>query len=106
MNEQRDKVKDITEEEFAKQRDSVLTNWSVKDMSLDQVFDRQWNQIRSHKYFFDKQQAAIAMIPTITKAEFQAHFEKIFFSEYTKKLDFQLTSKAHTEDQDKCRDEN
>jgi secreted Zn-dependent insulinase-like peptidase len=57
-------------------------------------------EITSHKYNFDRQQENIETLASITKAEFQDHFERIFFSNTSKRLDLQLTSEAHKSEQD------
>ena len=46
------------------------------------------------------------MIQTITKDEFLAHFYKIFFSDETKRIDYELAADAHKEEQDKEREAN
>lgn len=40
----------------------------------------------------------VEALSKISKAEFIAHFEKVFFSDHTKRLDLQLTSAAHKEE--------
>ena len=48
----------------------------------------------------------IEKLKSITKAEFQAHFERVFFSDETMRLDLQLTSETHTKEQDEYRESN
>jgi hypothetical protein len=42
----------------------------------------------------------------LTKDEFIAHFEKIFFSPQTKRLDMELTAEAHKEKQEEWKASN
>jgi hypothetical protein len=42
----------------------------------------------------------------LTRKEFQDHFEKIFFSEDTKRMDYQLVSATQKEQQEEYREKN
>jgi len=66
----RTKVKNLTEEEFKVTVGSVLTDISEKDKNLREAFTRNWQEMAQHNYNFDKQDNDIAMIKTITLAEF------------------------------------
>ena len=46
------------------------------------------------------------MIQSITKPEFQSHFEKVFFSDESKRIDLQLTSEAHKDEQSHYKQQN
>jgi hypothetical protein len=45
----------------------------------------------------------VSALEKITKSEFQSLFEKIFFSDQSKRLDLQLTSETWKEEQEKYR---
>ena len=60
----------MTDEEFKTNMGSVLTNISEKDKNLNESFTRSWNELANHKYNFERQENDIAMLQTITKAEF------------------------------------
>jgi hypothetical protein len=46
------------------------------------------------------------MLKLISKSDVQKHFARVFFSDVTKRLDLQITSSAHTEEQAKLLIEN
>ena len=46
------------------------------------------------------------MLETITLDDFKNLFEKVFFSEESKRIDLQLTSEAHKEEQEEFRASN
>ena len=74
------KVRDMTDEEFAKNVNSVKTKISVKDKNLTEEFNRFWSkEFGTHSYEFERQETNIAMLDTLTKAELQAYFEQLLF---------------------------
>jgi len=46
------------------------------------------------------------VLKTITKKEMQDHFEKVFFSAESMRIDLEMTAKKHAEEQAKVREEN
>ena len=75
-----------------------MTNIKEKDIKLSEEHKRYWKEMTSHEYEFNRQQLEIDMIQTITKQEFLTTFNKIFFSEETKRIDYELTADAHKEE--------
>lgn len=99
LDKQREKVKEISEEEFKTQVDSVMTKISEKDYNLAKEHNRYWSEISTHKYLFDRQQKEIEELKTLTRQEFIDYFNKLFFTE-KRRLDYELTSQKHKEAQD------
>jgi len=95
--ETREKIKTITDEQLEVQKQAVLTKLSEKDINLQRENGRYWNEIATHEYVFDRQDKEIEVVKSITKEEFLAHFEMVFFSDKVKRLDMELTSTAHEE---------
>ena len=58
-----------------------------------------WSEISTHKYLFDRQEKEIEVLASLTLDDFKAHFERVFFSEETKRIDMELTSEAHKDEQ-------
>jgi secreted Zn-dependent insulinase-like peptidase len=102
----RDKIKNIPDEEFETVKKAVLTIISEKDINLSKENDRFMREISSHKYNFSRQSEDITILATITKSDFQSHFERIFFSDFTKRLDLQLVSETHAATQEQFRASN
>lgn len=101
--EKREDVKNIKDEDFETIKGAVNTIISEKDINLSYECTRFWNEIGKHKYNFKRQSKMVEDLNKVTKSEFIAHFEKVFFSDQTKRLDLQLTSEAHKEEQEKYR---
>ena len=60
----------MSDEDFKTNVGSVKTSISEKDKNLTEEFNRFWtNEFGTHYYQFDRQEANIAMLDTLTKAE-------------------------------------
>ena len=65
------KVQNMTDEEFTTIVNAVKTTISEKDKNLGEEFQRFWYlEFATHSYQFDRQEANIAMLATLTKVEF------------------------------------
>jgi len=97
--ERRELVKNISDEDFEQQKKSVHTQIAEKDQNMSQESSRFWSEISTHNYDFEKQEKELKVLEEITKEDFIALFEKTFFSESSSRLDFELTSEAHKDNQ-------
>lgn len=70
-----------------------------QDINLAQEQGRHWGELSTHKYVFDRQAQELSVLSSISKEEFVAHFLDTFFSSNSKRLDLQLTSATHEEEQ-------
>lgn len=101
LAEHREKVKNLTDEEFCKVRDAVLTIISEKDKNQSEDVARMYSsELATHRYQFDRQEREIASIKTLTLAEFQSYYERLFFTE-RKRMDMRWNSQAHQEEEEK-----
>lgn len=101
LEKNRENLKTMTDEEFDKQRNSVLTNLEEKDKNQKEEFSRLNNgEISQHRLMWDRQQKEIEMIKTLTKAEFIDYFEKMLYTE-RKRVDLRWNSDKHKEDEEK-----
>ena len=91
----REAVKKLSDEDFEVQKQAVMTKLAEKDFNLQKESARFWEEIIFHHYEFNRQDLEIEALKLITKDEFVAHFEQIFFSADSKRLDIELTSAAH-----------
>lgn len=89
------KLGELSDEEFKTQVDSVLTRVSEKDKNLGEEFGRFWTELDTHKYQFDRQEREIEALKKVTKAEFQAYFDKLILKEGHRRLDVHWNSEAH-----------
>jgi len=67
---------------------------------------RNWAEMSTHKYNFDRQAQEVAALDDISAQDFIAHFEETFFSSTSKRVDLQLTSAAHAEEQNQYKESN
>ena len=90
-------MEEISDEDFELVKGSVHTIVAEKDINLGKVHTRSWGQIASHEYKFGKQQDSIEALKNVSKADFIKCFNDCFFSENTKRVDFELDSKCKEE---------
>jgi len=100
LEEFREKVQKLSDEDFQKSRDSVLTTISEKVKNQNEAFAQDYGEIVHHRYQFDRQDHEIAMIKTLTKADFQAYYERFLFTE-RKRIDMRWNSEKHKEAEEK-----
>lgn len=106
LTELRDTIKALSDEDFKTQVEAVNTSVSEKDINIKKENERFWGEISVHKYQFTRQQVEMDELKTLTKQELLDHFEKVFFSKDTKRVDLALTSEHHTEVNAENREEN
>jgi len=102
----REKIKAITDEEIEVQKTAVHTLLAEKDINLTKENFRFWNEIASHQYEFERQPKNLEILKTITRDEFIAHFENVFFSSSAARFDLEITSAPHKEEQAKYMESN
>ena len=93
----KERVAELTEEEFKTQVEAVYTKVAEKDYNLQSEHGRYWSEIASHKYLFERQSLEVETLRKLTIEDFKKHFERVFFSTETKRLDFELNSAKFTE---------
>ncbi len=71
-----------------------MTKVAEKDYNLPSEHGRFWSEIASHKYMFDRQALEIAALKSLTLDDFKSHFEYVFFSEKTRRVDFELNASS------------
>lgn len=60
--EMREKVKAQSDEEFEIQKQAVHVKLAVKDINLRKENNRQWGELSTHKYTFDRQEKELEML--------------------------------------------
>lgn len=91
----KEKVMNLSEEDFEVQKQAVLVKLAEKDINLSKETYRHWGEISTHKYNFERQDKEIEILSEISLKDFQDMFFKTFFSPQSKRMDLQLTSEAH-----------
>ena len=99
--EKREAVKTVPEKEFNEHKSGLKTIMAEKDKKITEVAVRfALNEIASHRYVWTRQTDEIAVLESITIDEFKAHFEKLFFSDETRRIDIQLVAENPKADQE------
>lgn len=62
----RQKVLNISEEDFQTQRDAVKIKLAEQDLNLAGEYARNWNELSTHKYNFDRQSQEVAALDGIS----------------------------------------
>jgi insulysin len=75
----RDKIKEISDEEFKKHCNSTLVILSQKDLSVYDEATRYWNEIHKHTYLFNRQQVNVEEIGKLQKEQLAELFEDIIY---------------------------
>ena len=89
----------MSDEDFESQKSAIRTLLAEKDTSMMKQANRFLSsEISTHRYFFERQNKDLETLETVTKDDFKAYFEEVFFSAETARFDLQLTSKAHKAD--------
>jgi secreted Zn-dependent insulinase-like peptidase len=91
-------VSKLSDKEFDEQRNSVLTQYSEKDLNLNMEFTRHWvNELSTHKYVWDRQEKECALLKDLTCKEFKQHFKNMFNPKTMRRVDMHWNSKPHKE---------
>jgi len=91
-------VSKLSDKEFDEQRNSVLTQYSEKDLNLNMEFTRHWvNELSTHKYVWDRQEKECALLKELTCKEFKQHFKNMFNPKTMRRVDMHWNSKPHKE---------
>ena len=71
LEKMRNKVREISDEDFSKVVGSVMTEIAEKDKNLLEAHNRMLcNELASHDHIFNRQERDVALLPNITKDEF------------------------------------
>ena len=104
LEKTKEKINEISDEEFNKHVESVRASITEKDLSIVQEGERYWREVRTHKYLWNRREIQLEKLNTLTKEDMKDLFNKIFFSE-CKKLEIHVVSQTHIEENEKIRAE-
>jgi secreted Zn-dependent insulinase-like peptidase len=100
LSEMRPIVAELSDESFATHRDSVYTTITKRDISLEEEFGRYAVEMIGLHYQFDKRERLGEALQRCSKAQIQATFERVFFTE-CKRLDIEYVRANLMEEQTK-----
>lgn len=91
LGEMRPLIADLSDESFATHRDSVYTTITKRDISMEEEFGRYAVEMIGMHYQFDKRERLGEALQRCSKAQIQATFERLFFTN-CKRLDIEYVS--------------
>lgn len=83
-------IEELTDDEFQGFKDARIKLLSAEDLDLDTEIKRNWYEINDQEYKFDRNELAVKLTKSFTKAEFQEFFKTFFLSENVRKLSLQI----------------
>ncbi|XP_066587176.1 insulin-degrading enzyme isoform X2 [Prorops nasuta] len=94
LNIMLERITNITDEEFEKQKDSLAVQRLEKPKMLISKSTRFWNEIVHQQYNFDRANIEVAYLKTITKKKLLQFFKDICFSNLRSKISVHVVSMA------------
>ena len=85
-------IEAMSELEFKIQAQVLRQGLQVRETSLGDQVAREWGEIESQRYEFDRVDRALQVLETITKDHLVSHFQKVFFSNETARVDIEILS--------------
>jgi insulysin len=102
LDTMREKIKSLTDEEFAKYVESIRVKILIKDLSIRQEGSRYWNEICTHKYIFDRKEKDLEQLNLIKKEDLIWIFEEMFYNN-RKLFETHMVSQNHVEENEKLK---
>ena len=99
LDTQKERVNNLSDEEFEKFRDSALAKKTVKDVSLAEAANRAWNEVYDQLYKFDRQDKQIQALRDITKQELIHYYNELFWDN-CRRVNIKVICKKHREEVD------
>jgi len=104
LDSMKEKITNISDEEFKKFVESVRVKVAQKDLSILQEGGRYWDQVVNHRYEFDRKENNLEMLNQLKKEDLIELFNSLFFTN-RKLLEVQLVSPNHVEETKTLREE-
>jgi insulysin len=98
-------ISELSDELFSTHVNSVITNKKQKDLKLSDEIYRNAYEIKSRAFVFDRREKQIAILENLKKEELVNFFNEMFVNNQ-RRLDVELVSAAHKEDNTKLEEEN
>lgn len=99
----KDKLLNIDEEEFQTYKNSIMNLITEKDLQLKKEMERQWVEVVSHQYFFERKEKQAELLTSITRREFVV-FTKRFLFDTPRILEVHSVSQLHKEENEKTKE--
>ena len=91
----KEQLESTTPEQLKQQKEALITQIKEKDRSIKQEFQRQWDEIKTHQYMFDRREKSLEILSDdaqITLADLKECYEMLFAPSSQRRLDVQLVS--------------
>lgn len=100
----KEKVEKLSDEDFNKYVDGVRVGLQQKDLSIYEESTRYWEEIGNHSYLFDRKEKKLEETYKLKKEEAIALFDRIFYKE-KKLVELHVLSPNHIEENGKLKEE-
>jgi len=104
LNEMKQKVEDMSQEEYEKHLESIRVKKLEKDYTLYEEASRLWNSINDHSYEFDRKQKDAERLKEITREDLKKFILRHFYNEQ-KSFETHVVSEKFKEATEKLREE-
>ena len=98
LSEMKQKMENLSEEEFLTHKNSAISAILQKDVSLEKRFQRFQTEMLLSRYDFSRREKIGEILQEITKIDVQNAFISLFF-EKTHRIDIEIVSKSKKDDQ-------
>lgn len=92
-------IRETSDSEFEKLRESFIRNKLAEDKSLSSEASRNWAEIKTSEYAFDRTIKTVECAKSITKSELLDFYENHLLMVNTKKLSVQVIGRSNTVDE-------
>eukprot|EP01101_Sappina_pedata_P000854 TRINITY_DN11001_c0_g1_i1.p1 TRINITY_DN11001_c0_g1~~TRINITY_DN11001_c0_g1_i1.p1 ORF type:complete len:972 (+),score=420.53 TRINITY_DN11001_c0_g1_i1:59-2917(+) len=78
LSQFRQKLQEMSEEEFEKHKKAVVAEKEEKDLKISAESQKLWAEISCHQYLFERRQLEAQKVKTLTKADVIDNFDQLF----------------------------
>ena len=104
LEDMKERINQLTDEEFQKHVESIRVKILHKDLSIRQEGSRYWSEITTHRYIFDRKEKDLEQLQLVKKSDVISLFEQIFFNN-RKSFETHVISLNHLEENNKLKAE-
>lgn len=102
----RARISKISDKEFKGLKGGVESTLDQGPRDLSEENERLWQEFESQQMMWDRTERSKEALEEVTREEFVGHFESLFFSESTRRLDIEFVSQQHAAEQATYYDKN
>jgi len=101
----KEKVQNVSDEDYNKYIESVKTEYLQKPLQLYEEAERHWEEIKTQQYFFNRRKRYAELLADISKKDFQDHVASVLFNA-PRKFEVHVVSELMKDENEKLKGEN